>query len=238
MSRIGAVIIGDEILSGKFVDENTPWLAKRCRELGLDLGRVVVVPDVVEVIADEVSRFSAMFDLVVTTGGVGPTHDDVTMRGVAAAFGVGLARHPVLERILREKLADRCNEVALRMADVPEGAELWWEGQHVWPLIAKENVAIFPGIPSLFQKKFEGVSARFTGVPVRSARLTTTEREHDIALRLEAVAARWPMVAIGSYPQIDAEPHTVTLTLDSRDGEALEAALEALRAALAPGLVG
>ena len=230
MRGVGVIIIGDEILSGKFTDENTPYLARRCRELGLDLRRVVVVPDIVDEIAAEVAAMSPRFDHIFTTGGVGPTHDDVTMRGIAQGFGVGLVRDPTLEGVLRTRLGEACNEPALRMADIPEGSELWWEGQIIWPLVVKDNVLIFPGVPSLLQKKFEGISGRFHGVPVHSARLSTLERETEIAVRLEDAQRRWPSVAIGSYPQFD--PSSVTITLDSRDIDALAACLASLRSSL------
>lgn len=238
MPTAGVVIIGNEILTGKVVDENTPWLARRCRELGVDLRQVVVIPDVLELIGEEVARFSARFDHVFTTGGVGPTHDDVTMAGVAAAFDVPVVRHPALERVLRDRLGARCNEAALRMAEVPDGAELWWDGEVRWPLVVMRNVCVFPGVPSLLRLKFDAVAGRFRGEPVLGRRLETLARETEIAHALSAAAARWPTVEIGSYPHIDVEPHSVTVTLDSRDPEALAECEEHLRSALAAGLIG
>lgn len=237
MPNIAAVIIGNEILTGKFADENGPWLAKRCRALGVDLGRIAIISDEIPVIAEEVARCAARYDYVFTTGGVGPTHDDVTMKGVAAAFGVPLARHPELVKILVEKLGDRCTEAALRMADVPEGAALWWDGDLVWPLVVAKNVAIFPGVPSLFKRKFDGIAHRLSGVPVIARRLETLARETEIADQLTAIQDRFPSVAIGSYPHLDARPQTVTITLDARDEAALLACYAALREALADGLI-
>lgn len=232
MPTAGVIIIGNEILTGKVTDENTPWLARRCRELGMDLLRVSVIPDELPEIAEEVARFSARFDHVFTTGGVGPTHDDVTMQGVARAFGLALVRHPELERVLRSRLGERCTEAALRMADVPEGSALWWDGEVIWPQVVTRNVCIFPGVPSLLHRKFDAVAARFQGVPVQTRRLETLARETEIADLLTAAAERWPQVAIGSYPHIDVEPHSVTITMDSRDLAALERCLEELRASL------
>jgi len=233
MPKAGLVIVGNEILTGKVTDENTPWLARRCRELGVDLCRVSVIPDEVALIAEEVARCSSAFDHVFTTGGVGPTHDDVTMEGVAAAFGVPVVRHPDLERILRTRLGERCTEAALRMAEIPEGSELWWDGEVIWPQVVTRNVAVFPGVPSLLRRKFDAVAARFRGEPVHSLSLETLSRETDIAALLYEAAARWPQVAIGSYPHIDVEPHSVTVTLDSRDTSALQACYAMLQAGLA-----
>lgn len=237
MPSAGVIIIGNEILSGKITDENTPWLARRCRELGLDLLRVSVIPDELDLVGEEVARFSRLFDHVFTTGGVGPTHDDVTMAGVARGFGLPLRRHPELERVLRERMGADLTEAALRMADVPEGCELWWDGEVIWPQIVCRNVCIFPGVPSLLHRKFDAVAARFQGVRVRTRSLETFARETDIADTLSEAAERWPSVAIGSYPHIDVVPHTVTITMDSRDQASLDACYEALRARLMDQLI-
>lgn len=237
MPTVGAIIIGEEILTGKFADENTPWLARRLRELGLDLRRVSVVPDEIGLIGEDVARFSRLFDHVFTTGGIGPTHDDVTFYGIAAAFGVPVYRHPKLEGLLRTRMGAACTDAALRMAEIPDGAELWWEGPISWPLVVMRNVCIFPGVPSLFRRKFEAVVHRFHGIPVMGRRLMTSAQETAIARILGDAAARWPSVAIGSYPQLDVKPWTVTVTMDSRDLEALDACEGYLREALADGLM-
>lgn len=237
MPKAGVIIIGDEILSGKFTDENTPFLARRLRELGVDLRRVSVIPDDLDQIGEEVRAFSERFDHVFTTGGVGPTHDDMTMEGVARGFGVPLLRHADLERILREKLGGACNDAALRMADVPEGADLWWDGPMIWPVVVMRNVAIFPGVPSLLRRKFDAVAGRFHGVPVLGRRLVSAAMETAIAHVLSEAQGRWPAVSIGSYPQLDVVPHTVTITMDSREPAALEACEAWLRDRLADGLL-
>ncbi|MFZ5481907.1 MAG: competence/damage-inducible protein A [Myxococcota bacterium] len=230
MSTAAVVIIGNEILTGKFADENAPFLVRRLRELGVDLGRIVVIPDVHDTIVSEVRAASAAFDHVFTTGGVGPTHDDCTLPAVAAAFGRPLVRHPVLARILEEKLADRMSEAAYRMADIPEGAELWWDGNVIYPLIVMRNVVIFPGVPALVRLKFEAVAHRFGGVPVGTRRIVTELGEPQIADTLTEAAERWPTVAIGSYPRFETTPHTVIVTMEGRDPEALEACDAWLRA--------
>ena len=233
-TTIAAIIIGDEILSGKFVDQNAPWLVQRCRTLGLRLRHISVVPDDLDEIAFAVGRWSARVDYVVTTGGVGPTHDDLTMPGIARAFGVPLERHAGLEQIIREKFEGRLNDDVLRMADLPHGAQLW-EGSDAlfFPQVLVRNVLPFPGVPGLFRKKFDGIADRFQGSVLHAQRLLTFEAETDIAARLRAVADRFPQVAIGSYPQFDSKPWSVTITLDSRDADALQDAEAALRASIA-----
>ncbi len=231
MPTAGVAIIGNELLSGKFADENTPWLVQRLRGLGCDLLRVAVIPDTLEAIAQEVADQSARFDWVITTGGVGPTHDDLTFAGVARAFGVTLHRHPELTTILHNKLGAACNDAALRMAEVPFGASLWWDGAVVFPLIVMRNVCIFPGVPSLLQLKFNKVAHRFAGTPMSTVRLHTIQTESVIADVLTAAAERWPTVAIGSYPRLDEVPVRVIVTLEGRDEPALVAAAAFLLAA-------
>lgn len=223
MPTAAIVIIGNEILTGKFPDENAPFLIGRLRALGCDLGRVVVIPDVPGVIAAEVRACSEAFDHVFTTGGVGPTHDDLTMPSVAQAFGVPVWRHPELEALLRDRMGAACNEAALRMADVPQGAELWWDGPVRFPLVVMRNVAIFPGVPALLKLKFDAVAHRFQGVPVQTRRVWTFRTEPEIADALTEAAERWPGVDIGSYPRFERTPHEVLLTMESRDPAALDA---------------
>jgi molybdenum cofactor synthesis domain-containing protein len=223
MSTAAVVIIGNEILSGKFADENAPYLIARLRELGVDLGRVTVIPDEMDVIVAEVRAAAARFDHVFTTGGVGPTHDDITMPAIARAFEVPLMRHPELERIIAAKLGADAPAAAFRMAEIPEGAALWWDGGVRFPLVVKENVAIFPGVPALLKLKFEAVAHRFAGTPVTVRRVWTSRSEPEIADRLTEAAARWPGVAIGSYPRFELSPPKVLVTLESRDETALVA---------------
>jgi molybdenum cofactor synthesis domain-containing protein len=217
------VVIGNEILTGKFRDENGPFFVDRLRALGVDLVRIAVVRDEIPEIADEVRRCAAVADFVFTSGGVGPTHDDVTMEGIAAAFGLPMAIHPDLLDLLRHYglPEDAAN---LRMATVPEGAALEIGKGRSFPTIVVRNVWIFPGIPKLLRDKFDAVAHRFAGEPVRTARIYTDEYESEIATRLTAVALRHPAVAIGSYPRFGEGSHHVILTLESRDGAALRAA--------------
>src|SRR5262245_55273324 len=147
----GIIIIGNEILSGKTRDDNSLYFVRELRELGVDVRKIAVVPDELELISAEVRIFSDAFDYVFTSGGVGPTHDDLTMEGIAGAFRQGIRRNPELETTLRSYYSEDLLEGNLRMADVPEGARLVG-GKGMWfPVVAVENVFIFPGVPEILQ---------------------------------------------------------------------------------------
>jgi molybdenum cofactor synthesis domain-containing protein len=232
MARVAGVIIGDEILTGKFADENGPHLIRRCRELGADLVRLAVIGDAIADIASEVARARESAEWVITTGGVGPTHDDRTFEGIAAALGRPLEQHPRLVALLDTYGLPR-SEAALRMATVPRGAELLDAEGSAFPVVHCDGVLVFPGVPALFKSKLEQVAERLRGPTVFTARHTTQLRETVIAAALGRVADEEPSVSIGSYPRFGERPHRVIVTLESRDEVALERASDAVGAALA-----
>jgi molybdenum cofactor synthesis domain-containing protein len=221
----GIIIIGDEILTGKTREENASWLIGQLRELGVSLRQIAVIPDLVDEIAATVRVFADRYDHVFTSGGVGPTHDDLTMEGVARAFDTVVRRHPRLEGILRKHFGDRLEERNLRMADVPEGASLLVGDQTTWPVTALRNVYILPGIPEIFRRKFESIRERFRAAPFHLACVYTTDDEGRIAGHLDAIAEHYPEVAVGSYPRIVTEGWKVKVTLESKQRERVEAAL-------------
>jgi molybdenum cofactor synthesis domain-containing protein len=218
MSTAGIVIIGNEILSGKVQDENAPFLLRELRALGVEVLRVNTIPDVVEIIAADVRAFSQQFAYVITSGGVGPTHDDVTMEGIAAAFGRKVVRDPRMGAMLRTALRGRePNESHLKMTELPEGAELI-ETPDLWfPLVKVENVFVFPGIPRLLQAKFNGARERFVGRKIYLRKVFLACIETDIAGDLNAVVAAFPELMIGSYPRIGEDSFRTLITLESRD---------------------
>ncbi len=228
------LVIGDEILSGKTADQNAQLLIGELRALGVALKCILVIPDEVAEVAASVRDLAARFDYVFTSGGVGPTHDDVTLVGVAQAFDAPIVRQPELEDRLRRYFGERIDEAKLRMADVPQGAELIETAEMRWPVLAMRNVFILPGVPELFRKKFLALRERFRVAPFFARALFTLEDEFDIAARLSAVAATHPQVAIGSYPNFSAPEYKVKLTLESKDEAALHAAVAALLALLDP----
>lgn len=226
MATASVVIVGNEILTGKFPDENGPFFVRRLRELGVDLLRLSVVPDQLDAIADEVARCSSSHDHVFTTGGVGPTHDDVTFEGIARAFGVGLRVHPDLVEILeRFGMADDAN---LRMATVPHGAELVASELTRYPVVRVRNVWVLPGVPSLARKKFEVIAPMLAGTVVRCLRVYARDWESDVAGALAAIQGAHPAVDVGSYPRFEADDHKLIVTLESRDAAALDAARRVL----------
>jgi molybdenum cofactor synthesis domain-containing protein len=228
VSTAGILIIGNEILSAKVEEANAPYLLRELRALGVDVERVHIIPDEVEVIAQEVLAFSKAFDYVITTGGVGPTHDDVTLEAIAQAFDRKLLRHSELERKLREALRGKePNASQLKMAEVPEGAELI-ETEGLWfPLVTLENVFIFPGIPSLLRKKFEEARHRFQGRTVHLRRVFVAVMESDVAEDLKSLLEEFPELGLGSYPKFGGD-YRVMITLESRDEDYVARALSAL----------
>jgi molybdenum cofactor synthesis domain-containing protein len=232
MPTAGILVIGNEILSGKVVDTNSPFLCRELRGLGVDVERIAVIPDVIETIADDVRTMSRAYDLVFTSGGVGPTHDDLTMDGVAAAFGRPIeVNEGIVERITRAQ-GKPPNESQLKMAKLPRGAVLIDSGDLWFPVIVVENVHIFPGIPKLLETKFLSVRERFRGVPFQLRRVFLTQRESDIAEFLNETLIEFPELLMGSYPRTGEGTHHVMVTLESRDPGYLGRALDALLARL------
>ena len=226
------VLIGDEILSGKVEDANARFLIIELRRLGVALRRIVVVPDVTSDIAAAVREASRRFDYVFTSGGVGPTHDDLTMVAVAEAFGQRVVRHALVEQRIREAYGTALDERNLRMADLPEGAELLLAGSRVWPVPAVGNVYILPGVPEIFRRKFLAIAERFADSPFHLAAIYSTQDEGKIADALDAIVAEFSMVQVGSYPRFDATDYQVKVTLESKDRGAVVAATDALVARL------
>ncbi len=233
----GIVVIGDEILSGTFADENAQFLIRELRGLGVELRRITVIPDDLPDIADTVLRFAARVDCVFTSGGVGPTHDDVTMAGIARGFGVGVVRSPDLEAKVRGYWGAKLAEPNLRLADVPDGAELVYGTDGVWPVVAFRNVYILPGVPALFKRKFQDISARFRAAPVTLAKVYVAADEGAIAPSLDAVVAAFGDVKLGSYPRFDERDYRVMLTLEGGDGGRVAAAQQDLVARLGESVV-
>ena len=228
----GIVIIGDEILTGKFAEENAAFLIGELRALGVELRRITVVPDDLDDIAASVREASARFDHVFTSGGVGPTHDDITIAAIARGFGVGVRRHPELEAKVRGYWGDKLAEANLRLADLPDTAELVYGKDQVWPVVCVRNVYILPGVPALFRRKFVDIRDRFRAEPVTAARLYVDADEGDLAPHLDSVVAAHPSVKIGSYPRFSEKDFRVLLTLEGADGAEVAAAHEALAARL------
>src|SRR5215471_3219833 len=205
------IVIGNEILSGKVVDSNAAFLTQELRGLGVSLRRILVIPDEVDAIAEAVHAYQPVYDVLFTSGGVGPTHDDVTMEGIARGLGRRLVRHPAIESRLREFYKEHVNDARLKMSEVPEGAELLVDGRLGFPTVKCENFYILPGIPELFEQKFEALRERFSATPYTMRVVYTREGEGSIAEYLNATLAAFPELLLGSYPKLSHPEYTVKL---------------------------
>ena len=232
MSTAALLVIGNEILSGKVRDTNSAYLSVELRKLGVDLERILTIPDIIDIIASEARAMSETYDFVFTSGGIGPTHDDLTIEGVAAAFGRTVEIDENLEGVLRSALGDDLNESHLKMAKVPAGAALIGSNDKWFPLVVVENVYIFPGIPEALYRKFESVSDRFSGIPYVLKRVYVKRSESDIAATLNALLEAFPDLLLGSYPKLREPSYRVLLTLESRDENYVQRALDRLLADL------
>ena len=228
MSTAGLLIIGNEILSGKVVDENSPFLCREMRELGVDVERILTISDDVDLIAREVLAMSNAYDYVLTSGGIGPTHDDVTFEGIAQAFGRSIELNESIAARLRRASKEEPNESAMKMAMIPQGASLLDAGDLWFPLVVIENVYVFPGIPELLRKKFTSSRERFRGIPFEVRRVFVTLSESEIVTDLNALLDEFPDLLLGSYPKIGETAFRVLLTLESRDADYLQRALASL----------
>jgi molybdenum cofactor synthesis domain-containing protein len=234
MSKTAAIIvIGNEILSGKTRDENSPYLVRELRDLGVDVRRISVISDELETISAEVQNLSKACDYVFTTGGVGPTHDDLTMDGIARAFSRRIQRNQEIEATIRRFYSPDLVDGNLRMADVPEGARLVG-GKGTWfPVVAVENVYIFPGVPEILQKKFERIKEMFREAPFYLREVYLKADEGQIAATLHELLAAYPDLLLGSYPYFDNPVYSIKLTLESKDAAYLDRAHQSLVSQLA-----
>jgi molybdenum cofactor synthesis domain-containing protein len=221
----GIILIGNEILSGKIRDENAAYLCRELRALGVDVRRIAVIPDETNLIAEEVAAFTKSFDLVFTSGGVGPTHDDVTIEGVARAMAVPVVRHPDLVALLERYYRGTVTEAALRMAEIPEGAELVTGGSLRFPTILMRNVYVLPGVPEIFRQKFDALRERFRDQPIHLKNVFVRIGEGTLADYLNRLLESFPLLQLGSYPEFSNPEYQVKVTLESRDRGYLEQAL-------------
>jgi molybdenum cofactor synthesis domain-containing protein len=226
------LIIGNEILSGRTQDENLGFLARSLNEAGIRLREARVIPDVAETIVAAVNQVRRGFDYVFTTGGIGPTHDDITAQCVADAFGVPLIVHPDARRLLETHYpAGHLNEARLRMARVPEGATLLPNPISRAPGFQIGNVFVLPGVPSIMQGIFAQLKHRLVGGDKMLSRSISCQLGEGVLARdLSALQDRWPDVEIGSYPYFRRGDFGVTLVLRGTDGGRLDTVTAELKA--------
>ncbi len=235
--RAEMIVVGNEVLTGKVRDENGPYLAVELRALGVVLERLTVIPDSLDIIARTVREASSRADFVVTSGGVGPTLDDLTFEGVARAFDRPLRRFPEMEAILRSYFGATTTESHLVMADLPEGSELVFNDGLMFPVVKTGNVFVFPGSPAIFRKKWRALRERFRGAPFTLRRVFVTLEEGLLSPHLDRLQELVPEVELGSYPVFDDPTYAVQVTLESADPGVATRALDLLLAALDPATV-
>jgi molybdenum cofactor synthesis domain-containing protein len=226
------VIIGNEILSGRTQDANLAWLAKELGAIGIRLAEARVVPDDEGVIVATVNEVRRRFDYVLTTGGIGPTHDDITAACIAKAFGLPLTRHPEAERrLLAYYPPEKINLARMKMADTPEGATLIDNPVSAAPGFVVENVHVLPGVPKILQAMFDGLKGRLRGgVPVRARTIVCRSPEGSMAAALAAIQSSHGGIEIGSYPFMNFDRPGTSIVLRGTDLAAIASAAEALLA--------
>jgi molybdenum cofactor synthesis domain-containing protein len=231
----GILVIGDEILSGRTKDKNIGFIAEYLTNIGIDLKEVRVVADDEPDIIAALDALRHRYNYVFTTGGIGPTHDDITADAVAKAFGVAIDHHPEVVARFKERFGADLNEARLRMARIPDGADLIQSATILAPGFKIGNVIVMAGVPSIMQAMMDIVAPKLkSGERMLSDTVRANAREGDVGGPLRAVAEAHPDAMIGSYPFLDdnQKPNT-NLVVRSRDPEKLAAAMAAVKEMLA-----
>jgi molybdenum cofactor synthesis domain-containing protein len=221
----GLLVIGDEILSGRTKDKNIGFIAEYLTALGIDLKEVRVVPDDEAEIVGALNALRHRYTYVFTTGGIGPTHDDITADSVAKAFGVPIDVDPRVVEIFKARApAMQLNEARLRMARIPQGADLVDNKISAAPGFWLGNVIVMAGVPSIMQSMLDAVSGKLaTGAKMLSESVRADAREGDIGTPLGEIAKANPDVILGSYPFFDGTGPNTNIVVRSRDPEKLAA---------------
>lgn len=234
-----AVIIGNEVLTAKVVEANGTLLIRRLRERGIELASMHLVRDEVDDLVEQLAACRRRARFLITSGGVGPTHDDVTVRAVALALQRPVVRLPEMEARIRAYYADRpLPAEALRMAEAPAGSTLLPSEDPRFPVLECDGIYMLPGVPQLFRVHLEAVLAQLPGKPGVLRQLFLCVGEADIAAALDGVARARPHVALGSYPTWgEASDHRVRLTIEHESASEVDAAVAELEAALGPSAI-
>ncbi len=233
MTKTAAMlVIGDEILSGRTQDSNSNYVARQLTTLGIDLREVRVVGDMEDEIVAALNALRSRYDFIFTSGGIGPTHDDITADAVAQAFGVGIGYHPEAYALLEARYEKgQFNEARKRMARIPDGGTLIKNSASVAPGFQIGNVFVMAGVPMVMRAMMEEIVTRLPrGVIVTSITVSADLPEGTIAQGLSDIQKTYPQTAIGSYPWYRDGRFGSQLVARSRDAEAVEAAAQAIEA--------
>ena len=225
------VIIGNEILSGRTQDKNINFIACELVKIGIQLVEIRVIPDINQTIIDVIRHYSATFDYVFTTGGIGPTHDDITTAAVAEAFGLKVVRNAEAEKILEDHYGKEIlNAARLKMADIPEGAKLIYNPVSAAPGFIIKNVYVMAGVPSIMQAMFGNIKGDLRGgAKILSKTISIFTTEGFLAAGLSAIQDEFPDVEIGSYPFIKSQKLGTSLVCRSPDKEKLDTCFNKLK---------
>jgi molybdenum cofactor synthesis domain-containing protein len=227
------LLIGDEILSGRTQDANLQYFAVRFARLGVRLKEARVIPDDPDVIVAALNAARAQYSYVITTGGIGPTHDDITTACVARAFGRNVVRHVGVVARMTAYFGDRLNEARLKMAEIPDGPDvsLIESETTIAPGFRIENVFVLAGVPSIAHAMFEALAPQLKGgAPMLSGSVGAGVKEGDIASGLTDIQNRYPAVALGSYPSMKDGAFHTSIVGRATDPAVLEKALDEVAA--------
>lgn len=233
-SRVALLVIGQEILSGLVLDTNIAYTSKKFYEKGIILAKVEIVPDRIDDIAEAVKRLSSTYDYLITSGGIGPTHDDVTVEGVAQALRQQVIKHNYLERVIsRHYKSTTLTAAQSRLALVPAEAELLlptsYSDDYFLPQVYVKNIYLLPGLPKLYSHYLEQIMPIFVGLPLRHEEIFIKGVETRLTAALNCSVLKFPQVRFGSYPSFEpGEPDsfTIKITFEAPDETSLVAAKE------------
>ena len=231
----GILLIGDELLSGRTQDTNLKTIADFLSPLGVQIGEARILADDADSIAANVKAFSDRFDYVFTTGGIGPTHDDITADCIAAAFGLGISqRQDAVDELLKRYEPDDLNEARLRMARIPDGASLIKNPVSLAPGFQTHNVFTMAGVPQIMKAMLDDVEHRIEGGAIMSKRTIpiTGKGEGDVGGPLAKIAENFPDVSIGSYPYFDGNGYGLNIVIRAYEDSDLDKVEAAIRETL------
>lgn len=233
MSDVALLLIGNELLTGKIQDQNGPYLAKVCFDAGANLNSITIVPDSLDAIASAVARLKDTADLLITSGGVGPTHDDITYAGIAQALGTELETNRALAHQIETYFGAKTTDAHRKMAVLPRGAQLEFPKGSGWPTVRVQNIYVFPGVPQIFKYKVERIKDQLSG-PRKVVRLVRVKGdEGTIAAHLAWAEAKFA-VEIGSYPLYGKHDINIHITMEGHDVPIVNSAYDALVNRLRP----
>ena len=222
----GVILIGNELLSGRTQDSNLTYLAKALNDVGVQVGEVCIIRDDEATIIERINEWRQRFDYVFTTGGIGPTHDDITSASVARAFGVELVRNRFIEAQMRKHYGpERVNAARLKMADIPAGAALIANSISIAPGFRIQNVFVMAGVPRIMQAMLDEIAPHLRGgKPVLQRAITASLPEGEIAHPLSCIQDDYADIEIGSYPYYRSGEYGTSLVLRASDEARLEEA--------------